>query len=207
MQGDLASNLIILKGDRWLRWLLKEFFKSSSDDLNMTCWLGLLLMLFICCQIKMLHRKMSCESGLEKLGQNPSSQKSAMLSVLLGLVPALPPLAQTSVMIFFCVFFNSRTLLNALSLLLLGHLSLTMCFCQNAQSWLSASPQAQPGSTRNHCAVAPAPESHTWVKTSAFHCCHLSLPALLAICSTTETQWIFSASSEHASVVCSSFQT
>lgn len=155
----------------------------------------------------MLHRKTSCESGLEKLGQNPSSQKSAMLSVPLGLVPALPPLAETSVMIFFCVFFNSRTLLNALSLLLLGHLLLTLCFCQDAQSWLSASPQAQPGSTRNHCVLVPAPESHTWVKTSAFYCCHLSLPALLAICSTTEMQWIFRASSEPASAVCSSFQT
>lgn len=53
----------------------------------------------------MLPRKISCESGLEKLGQNPSCQKSAVLSVLLGLVPALPPLPQTSVMIF-CVFFH-----------------------------------------------------------------------------------------------------
>lgn len=152
----------------------------------------------------MLHRKTSCESGLEKLGQNPRSQKSAVLSVLLGLAPALPPLAQTSVMIFLCVFFNSRTLLNALSLLLLRHLLLTLCFCQNAQLWLSASLQAQPGSTL--CWV-PAPASHTWVKTSAFYCCHLSLPALLAICSTTETQWIFRASSEPSSAVCSSFQT
>lgn len=156
----------------------------------------------------MLHRKISCESaGLEKLGQNPSSQKSAMLYVLLGLVPALPPLAQTSVMIFFCVFFNSKTLVNALSLFLFRHLLFTLCFCQNAQSWLSESPQAQPGSTRNHCAVVPAPEFHTWVKTSAFHCCHLSLPALLAICPTTEIQWIFRASSEPASAVCTSFQT
>lgn len=148
----------------------------------------------------MLHRKMSCESGLEKMGQNPSCQKSAMLSVLLGWF--LPSLHLHRLQWWFCVFFNSRTLLNALSLLLLRHLLLTLCFCQNAQSWLSASPQAQPGSTRNHCAVVPAPESHTWVKTSAFYCCHLSLPALLAICSTTETQWIFRASSEPASVVC-----
>lgn len=156
----------------------------------------------------MLHRKISCESaGLEKLGQNPSSQKSAMLYVLLGLVPALPPLAQTSVMIFFCVFFNSKTLVNALSLFLFRHLLFTLCFCQNAQSWLSESPQAQPGSTRNHCAVVPAPEFHTWVKISAFHCCHLSLPALLAICPTTEIQWIFRASSEPASAVRTSFQT
>lgn len=48
----------------------------------------------------MLYRKILCESGLEKLGQNPSSQKSAMLYTLLVLVPAPSPLAQTSVIIF-----------------------------------------------------------------------------------------------------------
>lgn len=36
------------------------------------------------------------------------------------------------------------------------------------ESWPWASPQAQAGCTRNPCAVVPAPESHTWVKTSVF---------------------------------------
>lgn len=156
----------------------------------------------------MLPRKISCESGLEKLGQNPSCQKSAVLSVLLGLVPALPPLPQTSVMIF-CVFFHSRTLLNALSLLLLGHLLLTSCFCQNAQSWLSASPQAQPGPTRTtvlwFLPLDPTPEWKHQLFTAASTAVS---PCLLSnLLHTTEMMWIFRASSKPASAVCSSFQT
>lgn len=137
----------------------------------------------------MLPRKISCESGLEKLGQNPSCQKSAVLSVLLGLVPALPPLPQTSVMIF-CVFFHSRTLLNALSLLLLGHLLLTSFFCQNAQSWLSASPQAlQEPLCCGSCPWIPhLSENISFLLLPVL----LSLPAFLAICSTLQRWCEFS---------------
>ena len=76
------------------------------------------------------------------------------------------------------------------------------------QSWPSASPQAQAGSTRNPYAIVPAPESHTWVKTLGFLLLPFASPYPLSNpLHYRDAVRLFRASSEPASAVRSSFQT
>lgn len=154
-----------------------------SNHLNMSFWLLLLLIIFMCCQIYIhLTRKFLVTRGWRNWARILALRNQQFSAHCWFWY--LPPfcLHWLQWLFSFCVFFNRRTLLNDLSLFFSSDIFCWPCvIVWMTQSWPLASPQAQAGSTINLCAVVPALDSQTWAKTS-FLLPPFASPSLLSKC-------------------------